>query len=287
MQSSSKSRLQALIRRGGTVALSAVLAFGTLPATAFAAQPGQLAPQAIEVQADATSGTLEGGLTWSIEGSTLTISGTGEMVWPADGNNWGPWLKGMMQYGSDMDETTGITKVVIQDGVTSIAASAFNTLTSLQEVQIPDSVTSIGVNAFRKCESLASITLPSSVTAIGDSAFSGCKSLKSIELPQSLTALSSGMFQGCEALESIVIPNSVETVKGGTFADCTALASVTLSNKQTSVSSNMFSKCTSLESIAIPASVATIGSSAWITKSVAPGSIVLLEEPKHVTRTRR
>ena len=31
----------------------------------------------------------------------------------------------------------------------------------------------------------------------------------------------------------------------------------------------------------------TIGSSAWITKSVAPGSIVLLEEPKHVTRTRR
>ena len=32
---------------------------------------------------------------------------------------------------------------------------------------------------------------------------------------------------------------------------------------------------------------ATIGSSAWITESIPPGVTVLIEEPKHVTKSRR
>ena len=56
--------------------------------------------------------------------------------------------------------------VVIPDGVTSIAGTAFFNCTSLSSVTIPDSVTSIGDYAFDNCTSLTSIVIPNSVRKI-------------------------------------------------------------------------------------------------------------------------
>ena len=82
-------------------------------------------------------------LTWILDDEgVLTISGTGAMAsW-----NWkgSPWY-------ANKDK---IESVVIEDGVTSI-----------------------GANAFDGCSGLTSITIPSSVTSIGTSAFSGCSGL--------------------------------------------------------------------------------------------------------------
>ena len=75
---------------------------------------------------------------------------------------------------------TGITSVVIPDGVMIIGEFVFSGCTSLAEIVIPDSVTSIGGYAFSYCTSLAEITIPDSVTSIGGSAFSGCTSLTQI-----------------------------------------------------------------------------------------------------------
>ena len=65
---------------------------------------------------------------------------------------------------------TGVTKVTLNDGLTSIGASAFEGCTGLTSITIPASVTSIGADAFKGCTSLMSVTILGNPT-IGDGAF--------------------------------------------------------------------------------------------------------------------
>ena len=105
-------------------------------------------------------------LTWILDDEgVLTISGTGVMAsW-----NWkgSPWY-------ANKDK---IESVVIEDGVTSIGANAFDGCSGLTSITIPSSVTSIGEYTFDGCSGLTSITIPNSVKSIGTSAFSGCSGL--------------------------------------------------------------------------------------------------------------
>ena len=64
-------------------------------------------------------------------------------------------------------ERSGVTRITIPYGVTSIGFGAFWDCESLTSITIPDSVTSIGEYAFEGCENLEYITIPDSVTSIG------------------------------------------------------------------------------------------------------------------------
>ena len=115
---------------------------------------------------------IEDNLIWKLyEDGTLNISGKGAMKNYNYYNNPSPAFK-----------NSNVKKVVIEDGVTSIENSAFDSCSSLTSITIPDSVTSIGNSAFNNCSSLTSITIPSSVTSIGNDAFYGCSNLKTISL---------------------------------------------------------------------------------------------------------
>ena len=149
---------------------------------------------------DAGAGTESGSQTWhygdltwtlSADGTTMTVSGKGEMTDSPARNN------------------SNIKKVVIEDGVTSIGDSAFSWCSSLTSITIPSSVTSIGNGEFRECSSLTDITIPGSVTSIGSDAFSWCSSLTDITIPSSVTSIGSGAFLGCTNLTSITNPRSV------------------------------------------------------------------------------
>ena len=83
---------------------------------------------------DVTSGTT-GDCIWTLVGGELTISGNGAMEDYSCFFDPAPW-------------GTSITKVIIEDGVTSIGEDAFYNCTSLTSIVIPDSVTSIGKYAF-------------------------------------------------------------------------------------------------------------------------------------------
>ena len=108
-----------------------------------------------------SSGTCGNNLTWTLDDAgTLTISGQGTMT------NWGyfsfaPWYSLIEK----------ITKVVIEDGVTSIGSYAFYDCNSLVSVTISHNVTSIGEAAFAGCGGLLSIIIPDSVTDIGMGVF--------------------------------------------------------------------------------------------------------------------
>ena len=73
------------------------------------------------------------------------------------------------------------TSVIPADGsVTRIANQAFGGCTGLTSVVIPDGINSIGVSAFESCFGLTSIVIPDSMTYIGGYAFEECWNLTSI-----------------------------------------------------------------------------------------------------------
>ena len=173
-------------------------------------------------------------LTWILDDEgVLTISGTGAMAsW-----NWkgSPWY-------ANKDK---IESVVIEDGVTSIGANAFDGCSGLTSITIPSSVTSIGEHAFYGCSGLTSITIPSSVTSIGAYAFSGC-SVTSITIPSSVTSIGAHAFWGCSGLTSITIPSSVTSIEKYVFSGCSGLTSITIPNSVTSIGTSAFSGCSGL-----------------------------------------
>ena len=193
-------------------------------------------------------------VTWSFDTSTftLTISGTGEMA------NYGfeTWERSpLYEFYND-----SITKVEIEDGVTSIGDYAFYGCSSLMSITIPDSVTSIGKSAFSGCRNLINITIPDSVTSIGDSAFSYCSSLMSITIPDSVTSIGSGVFSGCSNLMSITIPDSVTSIGSDAFSNCGGLTSITIPDSVTSIGERAFYNCYNLTSVVLPKNLKIIES---------------------------
>ena len=101
-------------------------------------------------------------LHWTIdEDGLLTISGTGAMDDFEMHNHRAAWHL----YSSD------IKRVVIEEGVTSIGAFAFEFCGKFTEISIPNTVTAIGDSALNACSALTEIHLPASVITIGESAF--------------------------------------------------------------------------------------------------------------------
>ena len=214
---------------------------------------------------------------WSFDTATntLTISGTGAMYnYYDDPQPWNDYRdnitsvvieNGITSIGSSaFDSCAKLTSVSIPDSVTSIGADAFYGCTSLESITIPDGVTSIGNYAFSDCTSLTSLTIPDSVTSIGEFAFVSCEGLKSVEIGSGVTSISECVFAHCKGLESVEIGSNVESIGVNAFFDCTSLTSVTIPDSVTSIRGYAFNGCTSLESITIPDSVTSIGKEAFL-----------------------
>jgi len=138
------------------------------------------------------TGTCGENLTYAIEGTTLTVSGNGEIL---DYNE------------SDRPLWSGhslvIKKVVIEEGVTKIAFNAFTYFRALEIVEIPDTVTYIDNNAFSNCEKLRAVELPKGLTYIGDGAFRNCKSLEEIHIYGAVDEIGIEAFAGCDSLKKV------------------------------------------------------------------------------------
>ncbi len=106
------------------------------------------------------------------------------------------------------DLETEIIELEIQEGITSIHASAFSKCSALTSVSIPNSVTSIGDNAFQSCIGLTSITIPNSVTSIGQYVFSGCSNLESVTIGSGVLTIGSSVFSGHTPAKVIWLTNT-------------------------------------------------------------------------------
>ncbi len=128
--------------------------------------------------------------------NTLEITGSGAI----DANC--PWK----------DLKNSVKKLVIGDGITSIAPGTFYGY-NFMDIKLPDTLETIGWSAFDSCRQLTNVVLPSGVKSIGKKAFKGCENLESITLNEGLEEIGENAFDGCKNLHSITLPKSVKKIE--------------------------------------------------------------------------
>lgn len=191
-----------------------------------------------------------------------------------------------------------LTSITIPEGITSISEKIFSHCDNLTDITIPSSVERIGDSAFEGCKKLKNVTILDGVKSIGIYAFLDCTGLECISIPPSITSISSGfntctnlktvnisdlgawcsiafsdynsnpisysqkfLLNGNEVIEAI-IPEGIERISNYAFYRYDKLLSVTLPEGIKYIGGNAFTNST-LESINFPASLKSIGTSAF------------------------
>ena len=189
--------------------------------------------------------------TWRYADGTLTISGTGAM---ANYNSYNaPWI----------GYRNSITKVIVENGITTVGTHAFESMKNLTEVVLPNSVTRIGLRAFVQCDGLTTVTIPDSVTFIGEYAFANSDLLATVNLGSGVKTIDYRGFYNCKALKSISLPNSVTTLGKEAFSTCTSLTEASIGSGITTISGSAFRSCSSLKKVTIGGNVTGIEASAF------------------------
>lgn len=123
-----------------------------------------LAPAGMALETNIAVGTCGEGITWSLDGYTLTVSGSGETM---DG---APWA----------EHADHIEHVVFTGGITKIGADSFYKFDRIKTVDFGDDLVEIGERAFYGCDDIEFIHLPKTFRIFGAEAFRGCTSLKNV-----------------------------------------------------------------------------------------------------------
>ena len=185
-------------------------------------------------------------LTWKLYGSrVLKISGTGSMEDYESQKS--PW------YGN-----IDITAVIVEDGVASVGANAFEWCTNLETVKLGKDVAAIGEHAFYRCKGLKSITIPRGVKSLGAYAFRE-SGLEEVEISNGVNSLPEGVFAFCNRLSKIVLPESLEEISYLACYHCSSLTEIDLPENLRIVEGSAFAECASLKKIIFPSKVEAVG----------------------------
>jgi hypothetical protein len=137
-----------------------------------------------------------------------------------------------------------VTRITIEDGVTSIGQNAFSGCSGVTSVYVGAGVNITYTNSFSGCSSLEQVTV-ASTNATYSSSPEGilCDKEKTVlyvvprkirgavTIPEGITSIGRA-FEGRTEITRVIIPKSVETIGEYAFADCTSLSSVTIPNSQ-------------------------------------------------------
>ena len=190
---------------------------------------------------------------------TATISGTGDM--------WDYY-----ENGKDFSNThqnpfigkTGIKKIVIENGVTSVGnllLNQYNDKTSIEEVLLGEDIKRIGKSAFRSCSNIKNILLPTGLEEIDERVFYDCTNLESIEIPDSVKNLGDWCFAECNSLQKVKLPSGLKNIPYGAFYEC-GLNEIELPLNLESLGDIAFVSCP-LKEITFPSSLKSMGSSVF------------------------
>ena len=135
-----------------------------------------------------------GNINYTINNSVLTLSGNGEMKEGYDNGQVYPWT----------DSSSRIKTLIIEEGITSIAANAFHYFSSLENVSLPSSLRSIGVWAFCSCYNLHHVEFPEGLLNIDKWAFYAAGNMDVLEIPSTVEKVAVSAFDGVEVKKIIV-----------------------------------------------------------------------------------
>ena len=152
-----------------------------------------------------------------------------------------------------------ITKVIIPEGVKTISAYAFASLTALEEVVLPSTLIQIEYGAFYGCTNLTKITFSgeNNLKIINKYAFENCNLKGTLDLP-SAYVISDYAFAGNMNLETVKLPKTMQTIGAYAFAGCAKLTSIDISAVK-SIGEYAFTSCTSLKTMYVNSSVIPAG----------------------------
>lgn len=128
--------------------------------------------------------------------------------------------EGLQTLGSGVFERcTELTSVDIPSSLTSIGNTAFYMCTNLKSILLGNSkIKQIPLWAFCSCSNLSEVTLPDTITEISSNAFGSCHNLSEITLPNSLETIAEGAFAET-SIRELVIPKSVTQIVGNPCRD--------------------------------------------------------------------
>ena len=158
-------------------------------------------------------------ITWEVVSDdstyTLIIAGEGDMddlsnkytLWIKD-NNY-PWKS----------VASRIDKIIVKNGITSIAPCAFQRFINLKQVELPSTLSSIGRSSFSECKNLTQLNIPESVEFIGDEAFAHSK-ITELTIPRLIKHISRGLCFGCATLKKVRLHDQIESIGKAAFYNC-------------------------------------------------------------------
>lgn len=154
-----------------------------------------------------------------------------------------------------------VSKLVLEEGITTISTYAFAAFNLLEEVSLPSTLTTIGSNAFENCANLKVLIIPDSVTKIYSRAFSDCKSIEELKIGENVTVIDMWAFARCSSLKQLII--SSRTIDYEAFSGCSSLETLELKDSVKFLGMGAFRACSSLSSVIIPESVESIDAHAF------------------------
>ncbi|MBQ8349776.1 MAG: leucine-rich repeat protein [Ruminococcus sp.] len=252
------------------------------------------------------SGKYGDNLTWTFySDGVLEIDGTGEMMYTRGINQY-PWYP----------HREDITKVIIAEGITSVAGRSFVGYENIAEVVVPSTMKDI--DGFTSCCSLKSIELPEGLLSIGIQAFTNCDLIKTVTIPSTVTEIGVGAFEWCDALTEInvapdnnsfvdvdgilftkdmktliqypigktqisyVVPSTVETIGEDAFRDAEKLENIILPDALTVIEPGALGS-TGIKSIRIPEGISVINRSAFnscksLESIIIPSNVIKIDD---------
>ena len=238
-----------------------------------------------------TSGKFGASISWTFQDGVLTLTGTGPVDTPITTDY--PW------YSFKND----ITKVIVEEGITSIGYCCFVGSSKLEEIVLPDSLETIGQQALSQTK-IKTLNIPKNVHTIGDgkkNAFSqvfiGNTSLENIFVDDANTHYydTDGVlfcrdtavlvcFPSQKKVDAYTVPDGILGLGHGAFSMAalssitlpaglkeigpsafhnTLISQITIPNSVTQIGSHAFHNCDQLRNITLPASVENIDNSTF------------------------
>lgn len=217
----------------------------------------------------------EKNITWKLTANkedastyTLTISGTGDMAnlvtlkkdLTVDQNNQ-PWASAAHQ----------ITKLVLNEGITSIGDGAFYDMPLLKSADIPASVKKIGVRAFNWAETMGSLTFAkeSKLKEIGYAAFNAI-AVSDVTIPASVEKIDKQAFGNDGNLTTVLFEqgSALKEIEENAFFKCGKLTKLILPEGLTTIGNRAFNnENTSLAAVVIPSTVTSFGEEIYNTQN--------------------